>query len=125
MTRKYRRWIRVRSGLEARVSQDLKARGIPFRYESQRLGYTQARTYTTDFAFPNGVVVETKGYFSSEDRTKLLLVRKAHPDLDLRILFQRASNKLSSTSKTTYGMWATKNCFEWAEGDVIPEEWVH
>lgn len=66
--------------------------------------------------------IEYKGNFTGPDRTKMLLVKKQHPDLDIRLVFGRATNKLNRASKTTYAMWADKYGFPWSE-KVIPEEW--
>lgn len=75
-----------------------------------------------DFALTNGVLIECKGRLTAADRKKLLLVKKQHPRLDLRLLFQ-FDNKLSPRSKTRYSTWAEKNGFEWAVGS-IPRGWL-
>jgi hypothetical protein len=111
-----------RSKFEVGIAADLEARGVPFEYEKLRLKYTTEHTYKPDFT-AGTVVIEAKGYFTSEDRSKLLAVKKANPDLDLRLLFQRASNKLFKESETTYADWADKHGFPWAEGRV-PDEWL-
>ena len=54
-----------------------------------------------------------------KDRKKLLSVRTCNPDIDLRLWFERSSNKLSSIAKTTYGEWATKNGFKWYDNETI------
>ena len=56
------------------------------------------------------------------DKSKTLL--QQHPDLDIRMLFQRASNKLSKKSKTSYADWCDKHGVVWAEGDTIPAAWL-
>jgi hypothetical protein len=114
-----------RSGLEDVIAADLKARGVPVEYESVKITYTvhEDRTYTPDFPLPNGIYVETKGYFAPEDRKKHLLIRKSRPELDIRFVFQNAKNKIRAGSKTTYADWCRKNGFHWAEGR-IPEEWT-
>jgi len=50
-------------------------------------------------------------------------VRDQHPGLDLRIIFQDASKKITKNSPTTYGMWATKHGFKWGQ-QIIPFEWM-
>lgn len=81
-------------------------------------------TYTPDFLIlDNGILVESKGYFLSEDRTKHLLVREQHPDLDIRFVFARASAPLRKGSRTTYATWAAKHGFQWAQSS-IPREWI-
>ena len=58
-----------------------------------------------DFFLPNGVIIEAKGFFKPSDRRKMLAVKEAHPELDIRFVFMR-DNTLSKSSKTTYSMWA-------------------
>ena len=72
------------------------------------------------------IIVETKGYFydSARDRQKLCLVKEQHPELDIRIVFQKADTKIHKTSKTTYGEWATDHNFKWADKGIVPDEWI-
>lgn len=116
---------RYRSKFEAKIAEDLEARGIAFRYEAERLPYEEPRIYVSDFVLPHAVFVEAKGYFSPQDRKKLLALRRAHPDLDLRLLFERPENKIGKgPHSATYAKWATANGFKWAKGPGIPQEWV-
>jgi len=118
--------FRTRSTLESYTISDLKERQVDFQYEPHRIKYMQVqeRSYTPDILLANGIYVEVKGYFTSLDRVKHLAVRKSNPDLDIRFLFQRASNRLSKTSHTTYAKWCEKNGFLWAEKH-IPQEWIN
>lgn len=111
-----------RSGFEDRVYAALRDAGKAADYETVRLPYRQRRTYTPDFVLPNGVMTELIGYFTSAKRTKLLLVRLDNPGLDIRLVFQNASNFLSAKSKVTYAQWADKHMFLWCEGS-IPLDW--
>jgi hypothetical protein len=72
---------------------------------------------------PNGIVVETKGYFETADRQKHILVKAQHPELDLRFVFSNPDKPISKGSKTSYAMWCEKNGFLYAKG-VIPKEWL-
>ena len=101
----------------------MQKRGVDFSYETERFSFKVVRHYTPDFFFPNGVMIEVKGYFTSADRTKHLKVREFNPSLDIRFCFQNASNKLNKKSKTSYSDWCEKHGFEWCE-KVIPEEGV-
>lgn len=115
-----------RSGLEEKVATKLKASGVEFGYETTKIKYVvpeSVHNYTPDFVFSNGVIVETKGYWDIADRKKHLLIRNQHPDLDIRFVFSNASTKIRKGSKTSYGDWATKNGFLWAE-KTIPESWT-
>ena len=122
MRRPIRRTIK-RSRFEDAVAKDLTQRGVPFKYEGDSFLYIAQHKYIPDFTLPNGVIVEAKGWFKSKDRTKHLLVRAGNPSLDIRFLFQRAENRLSKTSKTTYADWCDKHKFMWAEGR-IPSAWL-
>ena len=95
------------------------------KYEPIKISYVLEKKYEPDFVLPNGIMVEAKGYLRPGDRTKMLAVKKQHPELDIRFLFQRAENTISKTSKTTYAAWAKKNGFKWSSGSHIPQEWVN
>ena len=114
---------KFRSRLEENIAKHLESVGAKFEYETIRLPYIRKCAYTPDFILWNGVVVEAKGWFRSSDRSKLALVKKASPWVDIRLVFQRATNRLNKNTKTTYAEWATKNGFPFAEGRV-PEAWL-
>jgi hypothetical protein len=114
-----------RSGLEAAIAAAIAAAQVPVSFERLTVPYVQpekARRYTPDFDLPNGIVVESKGLFSQEDRAKMVLVKKQHPDLDIRMVFSNANAKLYKGSPTTYASWAESNGFPWAH-KMIPVEW--
>ena len=118
---------RYRSKFEARVAEDLAKKGQTFAYEDRKLDYLEPaknRKYTVDFSLECGIIVECKGRLTAADRKKMLLVKDQHPDKDIRMLFQRASNPIYTGSNTTYAQWADNNGFKWAEGSV-PEEWLN
>lgn len=81
------------------------------------------RNYTPDLCLPNGVVIETKGLFQTDDRQKHIMVKGQHPDLDIRFVFSNAKARISKVSGTTYAMWAEKHGYKWAHR-VIPDEWL-
>ena len=114
---------KYRSRLEQDIASHLERVGAMFEYESIRLPYTRECVYTPDFILPNGIIVEAKGWFRSSDRSKLALVKKRLPSIDIRIVFQRSGNRLNKQTKTTYAEWANKNGFPHAEGR-IPEGWL-
>ena len=116
----------VRSGLEQKVCEDLKQRGVGYEYEQLKLAYIRpesAHTYTPDIVLANGIILELKGRLTAEDRKKMVLVKKAHADLDIRFLFSNSKTKLSKVSKTTYADWCLKNGFPYCD-KVVPEEWT-
>lgn len=110
-----------RSGFEMDILGPVLALGVG-EYESERLEYERPCRYTPDLTLHNGIRVELKGIFNSADRSKMLLVRKANPTVEIRLVFQDASVRIAKNSKTTYGQWATKHGYIWAEGNV-PAEW--
>jgi hypothetical protein len=115
-----------RSGLEMTINESLKERGIDGEYEQHIIEYVKPEThhkYHPDFKLPNGIFVETKGRFLADDRKKHILIKKQHPELDIRFLFQNSKTKISKGSKTTYGMWCDKHGFVYADKE-IPEEWL-
>ena len=116
-----------RSGLEERVCEQLAFLNILDCYEIKKISFIQPekqRSYTPDFWLPNGIVVETKGVFTVQDRQKHLLIKEQYPDLDLRFVFSNSKNKLRKGSKTTYGDWCHKYDFIFAD-QLIPEEWIN
>tara|TARA_R100000935_G_scaffold47484_1_gene71576 strand:- start:244 stop:702 length:459 start_codon:yes stop_codon:yes gene_type:complete len=118
-----------RSGFEEDIASDLERRGLPFDFEKVKIDYivpARYSKYTPDFKVikPNGhFFIETKGLWCTADRQKHLLLKRQHPLLDIRLLFQNASTKLYKGSKTTYADYATKHGFAWAHKH-IPDEWV-
>lgn len=114
-----------RSGLEDKISKDLKERGVKFEYETFKIKYevNENRTYTPDFILPNGIIIESKGRFTTADRKKHLLVKKQHPELDIRFVFSNSNSKLYKGSKSTYAAWCEKHGFMYAD-KRIPDEWT-
>ena len=117
-----------KSGLEKTVADQIKKRGLDVKYEdvSSRINFTQPaidRTYTPDFILPNGIVVETKGRFTLEDRKKHLWIKEQHGSkYDIRFVFSNSKSKIRKGSKTSYGDWCTKHGFQYADKQ-IPDKW--
>ena len=116
---------RYRSGLEKDVAAYLKDTQKKVRYECLKNEWEDLRyrTYTTDFILDNGIIIETKGIFDSEDRRKHMEVRKQHPELDIRFVFSNSKAKLYKGAKSRYYEWCDTNDFMWAHR-VIPESWL-
>jgi hypothetical protein len=115
-----------RSGLEMTIDESLKSRGIDGEYEKHIIQYTKPEThhkYHPDFKLPNGIFVETKGRFLTDDRKKHILIKAQNPNLDIRFLFQNSKTKISKASKTTYADWCIKHGFKFADKD-IPDDWL-
>lgn len=117
-------------GLNDKLKKSLASRGVEVRYEDETFEYevpAKKRKYTPDFAIyrkdGSKFFVEGKGWFQAQDRVKHLLVKASCPDLEVRFVFSGANKPINKGSKTTYGAWATKHGFLWAEKD-IPQSWL-
>ena len=115
---------KFRSKLEERIADLLQELGVSYEYESTRVPYTIQHFYNPDFILPNYVHLEAKGYWTSQDRRKILAVKKENPDLDLRMVFQAPYNKISKKSKTTYAQWCEKHDIPWCAFHTIPIDWL-
>lgn len=113
-----------RSGLEERVADLLVELGVKYEYESTKIPYVISHIYYPDFILPNGVALECKGYWDSADRRKIKEVKKQHPDLDLRMVFQAPFNTISKKSKTTYAKYCEKLGIPWTSFANIPLKWL-
>jgi len=109
---------RYRSGLEAETAAFLTPRQDAVKYELLKIEWEDLRyrKYTPDFELDNGIIIETKGIFDSEDRRKHVEIKKQHPELDIRFVFSNANAKLYKGAKSRY--------FEWWSNRVIPECWL-
>ncbi len=115
-----------RSGLEDKVSKQLEAKGVNFEYEQWRIPYVIPASdhhYTPDFLLPNGIFVETKGLWESDDRKKHLLIKEQYPDLDIRFVFTSSRSKLYKGSPTSYAEFCEKRGIKFAD-KLIPAEWL-
>ena len=123
MTKK-KKTSKFRSKLEENIAALLDGLGVFYGYESEKLDYTIEHTYTPDFVLPNYTYIEAKGYWSAADRRKILNVKKANPEVDLRMVFQSPYNKINKKSKTTYAMWCEKHDIPWSSYHNIHLEWL-
>ena len=113
-----------RSGLEERVADLLVELGVKYEYETTKVPYVISHIYSPDFILPNGVILECKGYWDAADRRKIKEVKKQHPDLDLRMVFQAPYNTISKKSKTTYAKYCEKLGIPWTSFANIPLKWL-
>ena len=114
-----------RSGLEDRIAEQLKNRGVPVVYERYQIDYiipSQKHVYTPDFLLPNGIIVEAKGLFDADDRRKHLLLKQQHPNLDIRFIFSNTKTKIYKGAKSTVADWCDKHGFKYACRE-IPAAW--
>ena len=120
--------LKTNGTFEARVIANLDERGVPYKYEPEKLAYFVERHYIPDLVI-NSMVVELKGYFRQDSQRKMKAIKAQYPDLDIRFVFQKASatiqgaKKRKDGTKMTCAEWADRQGFVWAEG-TIPEEWL-
>jgi hypothetical protein len=140
----HRRKKERRSTFEDIIEEQLKAAKVKYEYEPDKVQWTrnvasgkclscghskvgQLCDYTPDFRVEpekgGWFYIEVKGWLDGPDRTKLRAVRKQHPGLDIRIVFQRNNLIKGTKNKTRYSDWATKYGFKFAFKDV-PKEWL-
>lgn len=96
-------------------------------FETVEVRYIKPATesrYTPDFPLEhNGIIIESKGRFVTEDRKKHRLIKEQFPALDIRFVFSNPNSKISKGSNTTYAMWCDKYGFEYAK-ETIPKAWL-
>ncbi len=127
-----------RSNFEAYCAELLDEAGDKFEYEPFQLEYYSSvrggecgdcgsrkvhkiRWYTPDFYIPNQkIVIECKGKFTSENRTKMLDVIASWPELDIRMWFMY-DNKLTKKSKVRYSDWCRKHGITYHVGKEYPK----
>lgn len=126
-----RKWVAkkygYRSGLEHDNAEYLKSLGIEVKYEDpdSKIEWVdpKVKTYTPDFVLPNGIIIETKGRFTLEDRNKHKYIKEQHPDLDIRFVFSNPNAKLRKGAKSSYADWCEKEGFQYA-AKIIPKKWI-
>lgn len=104
-----------RNKFEQSVWDQLRKQRVKFTYEGLKVPYKIEATYYPDFILSNGIVLETKGYLRPEDKRKMISVKKSNPHLDIRIVFQKATEP--------YQRWAERNGFLWCE-KTVPKAWL-
>ena len=120
-----------KSGLEHTVADWIKTTAYDLKYETEIINYIvpeRKAKYTPDFVFTkrNGqfMFVETKGRWTTADRTKMKHVLQSNPGVDIRMVFQNPNQRLSKTSKTTYAEYALKLGINHVAKKDIPAEWL-
>lgn len=115
-----------RSGLEEKNMKLLESKGVKAEYEMWRVPYVVPASnhhYTPDILLPNGIFVETKGLWESDDRKKHLLIREQYPDLDIRLVFSSSRTKIYKGSPTSYAEFCEKHSILFAD-KLIPVAWL-
>mgnify|MGYP003120703086 FL=1 len=114
-----------RSGLELKLAEYLKELSVKYDYECVKIEWEDLayRTYTPDFVLFNGIIIETKGMFTAADRRKHLAIKKQHPRLDIRFVFENSRRKLRKGAKSSYAEWCIRYGFLYYDR-IIPEDWL-
>tara|TARA_R110002012_G_scaffold42370_5_gene115302 strand:+ start:1706 stop:2092 length:387 start_codon:yes stop_codon:yes gene_type:complete len=119
---------KYRSGLEERVAKQLQDLKVLFQYETLKINYKKPEKiayYRPDFILPNGIIIEAKGQFLSQDRKKHKLIREQHKDkYDIRFVFSNFNTRIGKKSQTTYAMWCEKFGFKFSNV-TIPDSWIN
>lgn len=105
-----------RSKLEENFERILVDWNVSYQYEVTTIPYIIPESnhkYKVDWTLPNGILVETKGYLSDHaERNKYVLIKKQHPEIDLRFVFSNP-NKLCGGMKKKHWQWAEENKYKW------------
>lgn len=113
---------KFRSNFEKTIWDTVQDQGLSVRFEPFKLDYSIPGRYLPDFILENGIIVEAKGYFDARSRAKMVAVKRAHPDLDIRFVFMKVNTKVRKGSDATYADWCKRYGFLYAEG-TIPLKW--
>lgn len=107
-----------RSKFELDIATWLEKEGIKFKYEPCRITYIvpeSKHTYTPDWQIndDNTIYIESKGRLTQADRKKLIHIKASNPNLNIRIVLQNSTVKITKKSKTSYADWCEKHGFEY------------
>jgi hypothetical protein len=128
-----------KSGLERKIFALLDEAKVKVRYEPETFTYHKRTTrtfcnecgsknthklarYTPDFRIGKTIYIETKGRFTSSNRSNMLDFVAHRPDFDIRMLFA-ADNYTTSNRVKRYSDWAEEHGITYAIKD-IPPEWI-
>ena len=119
-----------RSGLEAKVADQINQAGLPVLFETDKVSYgvpQRSAKYTPDFKLPKKdggfIYIETKGIWTVQDRQKHILIKEQSPSLDIRFVFSNQRAKLYKGSPTTYAAYCEKHGWQYAHR-WIPDHWL-
>lgn len=113
-----------RSGLEYKCATWLLDQGIEFNFEGLKLPYMTEPTqhvYTPDFPLTKFLssgkmlVLETKGRFMPDDMRKHLLIKKQHPMIDVRLVFQNSKGWHRAAKTKSYAKWCDENGIKYCD----------
>lgn len=130
---------KFRSRFEKRFADDLTRLKLLWEYEPDKFSIMLAvhggvcsgcgskevlvkRSYTPDFKIAGKFYIETKGKFSSKDRTKILAFKEQYPEVDFRLFFMR-NNRIAKGSKVFYSTWCDRYEIKYTIG-TLPKKWI-
>jgi len=121
-----------RNRFEQQTAEDLESHKSDFVYEKTKFDYIVEGKYLVDFSIikkdGNVMHIETKGNglsFDGHVKRKMIGVKKAHPNIDLRIVFYsdgKCGPKRKDGTFMRQSDWAKKYGFKYSI-KTIPEEW--
>ena len=114
---------KFRSDFEGLVADMLEKQYVEYVFEPYRINYQVEKKYKPDFILPNGIIIEAKGWFKTEDQRKHKLIKAQHPEIDIRFVFQRLKSKVQG-GRFTCQEWSEKYDFQFAEA-IVPNSWIH
>jgi hypothetical protein len=128
------RGYKMASKSEVVLAMAMDEQKIPWIYEPEPWDWIPPkRKYTVDFKVMRSdgsyFYVEYKGYFRTEDKTKMAAIKKQYPDRDVRFVFANPHKPVEGAqprkdgTKLTNAEWAEKNGYLWAD-NCIPKEWM-
>lgn len=101
--------MNFKSLLERDFAEELKRAKIPFKYEPDKIPFVRPSSYCPDWKIGPKTYYETKGSFTSSQRSNLLSFREQHPDIEIIMVFAWANNKINRKSKMTYADWCNRH----------------
>ena len=104
-----------RSALEEQVELALTGQGLSPSYESERFAYVLHRKYRPDFKIESDhgpIHIEVKGWWPSNERSKLLAVFINNPTIRLFVALQRPHQKISAPLNS-------QKCVFWERGFLL------
>lgn len=104
------------SNLETDVANIFDEQKIAYEYETLKLPYvlpSPVHQYKPDYVLPT-MLIEVKGWLPYKDQVKMRAVKAAHPEKDIRFVFQKPY-KLLPRRKVTHADWALSEGFPWTD----------
>jgi hypothetical protein len=121
---------KFRSKLENDIFTHLKAIGLKFGYETEKVKFVQPekhRTYTPDIVIEEGKrFVEIKGKLAYEDQCKHLWIKEQHPNIEIKFIFGTDvvihKGRKGANGKYRHSDWCEQHGFEYFIGRNPPKE---